>query len=271
MFPLVAAVIAAVYGTAPATLGPNLDTIAFGGVDAPALPALGPGIQVELVRNGKRIDGVDITIHADQCAAFQSDLEKTWGTPNTDSGTFGESWVAKSGAQGARFEGNSGWDLPCRLKFFRRVSAQQFLNGSKQSVVPTWAVGRPASELEAEIAVLEPKLEDGALRWEDTAIDGRRVALVAVIRGKNVVRVAVQTDIESNQKLVWDRLVAVYGKPSSSGTFEDTVSWKWRRAPGIEVGTFAGDGLPSRIGEPPRPVRTPSEPRGFPITITFGR
>jgi hypothetical protein len=143
------------------------------------------------------------------------------------------------------------------------VSGQQWLNTSRQSVVPVWVVGKPAADLEAAITQLEPQRDDSEIHWEDTAIDGRHVTLTAEIKNKRITRLVVSTD-DSNAKLAWDRLVAVYGKPGPATTHEDTVSWRWRR-PAIKVNTFVGDmPYPHALPQP-----TPSQPSGFPITIAF--
>ena len=260
------------YGTERATLGAWFGTFTFGGVDAPQLPRPQAGVEVELVRIGHRIDGVTIQFPAETCDDLESALTKRWGSPNGTSLEYGVAWSSKSGAQGAKFEGNSGFDLPCRLLFFRRVSPQQWLNTSRKSVVPLWAIGKPAAQLEAAIAMLEPAHEDNTIRWEDTAIDGTHATLSAELRGTKIARVVVQTE-DAGDKPAWHRLLAMFGKPSSSKVVEDTVSWRWHHAHGIEVSTFVGT-LPPIAPVPGRPhqvrVVVPSEP-GFPISISFGK
>lgn len=251
-------------GAERATLGAWFGKLAFGGTEAPKLPEAPPGVKVELVRIGQRIDGVDLTAPADSCDELQSRLAKLWGTPNDEGHDYGEGWISKSGLQGAVFEGNSGFDLPCRLHFFRRVSPEQWLNSSSHSVVPIWAIGKPVADLEAAIAVMGPEHDEHGMHWQDTAIDGAHVTLTAELRGRRVVRVTVQTEIGTSTKPVWQRLLAMFGKPDPATIHEDTVLWRWRRMPGIELGTFAGD-LPPRT-----PPRTPVEPGGFPVSISFG-
>ena len=247
------------YGTERATLGSWFGKLAFGGVDAPQLRRPLQGVKVELVRIGQRIDGVDLEIPATACDGLEAALTSRWGPPNDDGHNYGIGWYAKSGTQAAVYETNSGFDLPCRLRFFRRVSAQQWLNRSRQSVVPLWAIGKPVAELETSITVLAPTLEDHELRWEDTAIDGTHVKLSAEVRGKRVIRISVSVD--TNVLQAWHRLLALFGKPGPSHMLDDTLSWRWHHAPTIEVDTFVGD-LP--------PPRLPTEPSGFPLTITFG-
>jgi hypothetical protein len=260
------------YGTERASLGVWFGTLTLGTVDAPKLPPGQPGIAVELVRIGHRIDGVNITFPPDSCADVDRRLSHVWGPPNADGGSFGEGWASTSGLQGARFEGNSGFeDVECRLRFFRRVTPAQWLNTSMQSVVPLWAIGRPAAKLEAAIAVLEPARGKNQIEWQDTAIDGSHIKLAAEVDRDQVVRVVVSTEMETNAKQIWQRLLDVFGKPAAATTHEDSVTWRWPRA-GVELGTYFDPPppmLPATAPRPPPPI--PTEPRGLPMSISFSR
>jgi hypothetical protein len=254
------------YGTEPATLGSWFGKLAIGGVEQPRLPQAMPGVDVRLVTSGQRIDGVDIKIAADSCAQVERHLAKLWGPPGD------EGWLSKSGAQGARLEKSVDLDGSCELRFFRRVTPQQWLSWSRQSVVPLWAIGKPVAELETAISGFLPEHDDEDIRWRDTAIDGTHVALTASVRAKRVVGITVSTEMGSRSAPVWQRLRAMFGPPDSATTHEDSHRWEWRRALRIEVSTFVGDLPPTRPGTPPRIAPTPAMPRdpGFPLSIVFG-
>jgi hypothetical protein len=139
------------------------------------------------------------------------------------------------------------------------VSPQQWLNTSRKSVVPIWVIGKPATELEATISVLQPTRNDTEIAWEDTALDGSRVRLTATLSGTRIQTIRASSSMAPEQE--WKRLIAMFGKPGAAVMDDEgTVRWTWRKAPGVQIATFAGS-LP-----PPTP---PAEP-GFPIEITFG-
>jgi hypothetical protein len=258
------------YGTQRATLGSWFGKLAIGGIDKPPLPRATSGVEVRLVTTGERIDGVDIKFPADTCAELEKRLVQLWGPSSGDEG-----WQAKSGAQAAKLEKSVDLDLSCELHFFLRVTPKQWLNWSRQSVVPIWAIGKPVSELEAAISVLQPDHHDQELRWRDTAIDGTRVTLSANVRANRVVGIGVSTEMSSHSAPVWQRLRAMFGPPDSATTHEDTYRWEWRRALRIEVATFVGDLPPLRPGTPPSAAilaPTPAMPPdpGFPLSIVFG-
>jgi hypothetical protein len=155
------------------------------------------------------------------------------------------------------------------------VTPKQWLSWSRQSVVPIWAIGKPASELEAAISVLQPEHDEQELRWRDTAIDGTHVTLTAHVRAKRVVGIGVSTEMESHSAPVWQRLRAMFGPPDSATTHEDTHRWEWSHALHIEVDTFVGTLPPTRPGTPPSAAKlapTPAMPPdpGFPLSILFG-
>jgi len=256
------------YGTERATLGSWFGKLAIGGIDKPRLPPATPGIDVRLVTSGERIDGVDLKIPADSCAPLERRLAQLWG-PSTDEG-----WQTKSGAQGARLETSVDLDNACELRFFRRVTPQQWLSWSRQSVVPLWAIGKPVSELEAAISALGPERDDEALRWRDTAIDGRHITLAASVRASKVVAITVSTDMSSHSTPVWQRLRAMFGAPDSATTHEDAYRWLWSRALRVEVSTFVGDlPVPRRGARASVIAPTPAMPHdpGFPLVISFGK
>lgn len=258
------------YGTERATLGAWFGSLALGTVDAPTLPPGQPGVTVALVRLGHRIDGVDLTIPADSCAELDRRLAQVWGPPNADPGDYGKAWASTSGLQAAWFEGDTGFDLPCRMRFFRRVTPQQWLNSSKQSVVPLWAIGSPARELDAAIAVLEPSHDQNQIEWHDTAIDGSHVGLHAEVDHGHVVRVLVSTE-GTDTRQIWQRLLELYGTPDQTTTHEDSLTFRWHRA-GVELDSY-WEPMPLRvpITEPQPPQPTPTEPSGLPMSISFGR
>ena len=264
------------FGTERATLGTWFGKLALGGLDTPARPASSAGVEVRLVTIGRRLHGIDIEIPEQSCGELTLRLAKLWG-PATDEG-----WQAKSGAQGAKLEPSLGADYPCKLRFFRRVSPEQWLNTSRQSVVPLWAIGKPAAELEPVIATLQPEhdQDNGSLSWQDAAIDGSRVSLTAYVHAKRIAAIRVLTEFEAHDNpYVWKRLRAMFGKPDSAAARDDSLEWRWRRAPRIVLATFVGDGIPPTYDPRTKRFTTPSIPAwrlddagqsGFPFSIVFG-
>src|SRR5438067_1842386 len=113
------------YGTERATLGARFGKLVLGAVDATLLLAQ-PGVQVLLVKAGRRLDGIEVGVPASSCTDLANKLAQLWGPPKD-----GE-WYSRSGTQGARFRGNDDFDIPCWLSFYRRVSPQQLLTSSRQ-------------------------------------------------------------------------------------------------------------------------------------------
>jgi hypothetical protein len=264
------------FGTERATLGTWFGKLALGDLDTPALPAASAGVEVRLVTIGRRLHGIDIEFPEPSCDELTLRLAKLWG-PATDEG-----WQAKSSGQGAKLEPSLGVDYPCKLRFFRRVSPEQWLNTSRHSVVPLWAIGKPAAELESVIATLQPEQDQdtGSLSWKDTAIDGSRVSLTAYVRDKRIAAVGVSTEFEAHDNpYVWKRLRAMFGKPDPAATRDDSLEWRWRGPPRIVLDTFVGDGVPPTYDPRTKRFTSPRIPAwrlddagksGFPLSIVFG-
>ena len=260
-------------GTERATLGSLFHGITLGQTTRPTLPpaaGLGPYIGLELEMNATRVDAIVIRIsdmvrQPPLCPVLQDRLAKAWGPP-TD-----HRWEAGDRA----VEFTTGDPPSCALRFYRMTPPEQWLNASRESVVPIWAIGRPITELRVALAPLQPEERDPkyfgpSIRWQDISISGDKIWLTAFHQRGRVIGIAVELDEDRGLK-AWRRLDAMFGAPDPAHVHEDTQSWKWRRGPGISLSNWVG-ALPRPA--PGQPVRTqdmhPTKPFESHTAISFG-
>lgn len=272
--------------TQPASLGSVFAGLELGRVvdrlpDVP--PPSGLDVKISLLTTGRRIDGVDIKIPFDPgwagCYQFAKQLHQRWGHPSeADEGS--ETWHDVAHDRVATFTQNFS---DCTLRFFRVVSPEQWLNETRSSRVPIWAIGHPVAELEAALG-LPPGDDPRELRWRDESLGDpfSDIELTAHLQRGRVVGIAVTPPFDNPvADILWQRLKALYGAPGVVESHEDTMEVRWRRVPGIRVGKYWGhDALVPQailVGETgnvrvaaPTP-RPPDADDGVVIGIMFGR
>ncbi|HTR55422.1 MAG TPA: hypothetical protein VMJ10_32310 [Kofleriaceae bacterium] len=269
-------------GPQPASLGPVFAGVEIGRVvdrlpDVPAPPGL--DVKIALATTGRRVDSVDITVPLDpgyaECYQFADQLHQRWGHPGeTDGG--GETWRDAARDRAATFTQGSS---DCTLRFFRVVPPEQWLNATRSSRVPIWAIGRPAAELEAALG-LPPADDPKTLRWRDQSLGRfRNVELTAHLRRGRVVGITVAPPFDDLvADMLWQRLETLYGTPDIVEGHEESLEVRWRRAPSIRVDKYWGhDALvphASLVGETTEVVapteRRPRADDGVLVGITFG-
>jgi len=262
-------------GAERASLGSFFRGIMLGQTTAPTLPPaenLGPDIGVELEMDGTRVTGVVIQIsdtvrQPPLCPLLRAKLTKAWGPPTEDR------WEAPSRDRAVEL---TMLDPPsCTLRFFRLVRPDQWLNRSRRSIVPIWAIGKPISQLKTALAQQQPEDQDPEIfppsfRWQGTMISGDPVSMIAYHARGRVIGIEVDLLFDPDQQ-AWRRLDAVFGAPDPVVVHEAMQTWRWRRAPGVVLENFAGT-LPTPA--PGQPIGTqdmhPTEPYSTPSTIVFG-
>lgn len=269
-------------GAQPATFGTLLDGIELGRV-VDKLPEVTPpsDVKIALLTTGRRVDGVDITIPADpgwaSCYQFTKQLHKQWGDPSESSGGS-EIWRDAAHHRVATFTDNVG---DCSLRFSREVPAEQWLNKTKSSLVPIWAIGRKVTELEKALG-LPPGDDPDELTWRDESLGDpfSDIELTAHVRRGRIIGITVAPPFESAvADILWKRLKTLYGAPDIVTGHEDAMEVRWRRA-GISAGKYwgqdalvpqvvpvAGGGV--KLVSPPPP--TPHADDGVLVSITFGK
>ena len=269
-------------GASPASLGSAFAGVELGRVVA-QLPSVSPraGLAtISLLTTGRRVDGADIKIPWDPgwagCYQFMEKLHHRWG--QADEVTAGhETWHDVAHARAATFIQDF---TDCNLRFFRLLAPEQWLNETRSSLVPVWAIGHPVAELEAELG-LPPGDDPAVLAWRDESLGDRAVELTAHVQHGQVVGITVAPPFtDPVAEILWERLKAVYGPPELTKAYEESIEVRWRRAPGIEVGKYWGhDAIPMGphgpgekrgvTGTAPMP-RPPTVDDGVLTIITFG-
>ena len=151
------------------------------------------------------------------------------------------------------------------------VSPEQWLNETRSSRVPIWAIGHPVAELEAALG-LPPGDDPKELRWRDESLGDpfSNIELTAHLQRGRVVGIGVTPPFgDSVADILWHRIKALYGAPGVIASHEDTMEVRWRRVPGIRVGKYRGDAYVVPIAAPT--PRRPDADDGVLVGITFGR
>jgi hypothetical protein len=266
--------LAGCYGTERASLGSLFGELTLGRVEPqPELPPPEKlGLGISFVMNGQRIDGVKILIpDQDLCMPLEHRLTATWGPPD-ESSAHRAWWQDRDRV--AVFDGENTAGSACTLRFDRRVAPETWLSWSRESVVPIWAIGRAAVDLEVVLAPLHAESQNDendkervSIQWEDASIDGNLVRLTAHIRRRRVIGIEVMLEEHVALESVWSRIKAMFGAPDSALKDRDGMDhWRWRGKLGIEARQFHGDcisGCPIS--------KSPSQSSGGPTFILFGR
>jgi len=265
--------LSSLYGSERASLGSFFGNFKLGQTVEPTLPTDTFGVELET--NNARVDGVVISISdtasAPPCRQLRTQLEKAWGTPADHWG--GVIWQARSRDRAATFEMTSA--PGCRLHFYRLVPPNQWLNTSKQSSVPIWAIGTSIADLKAALTTVRPAERDPAfyppsIDWEDVSINGDHAKLTAYYKHGKVIGIECELDYDLDLQ-AWKRLNALFGTPGPAVVQTDNQQWRWRRAPGIVLDNWVGD-LPTPA--PGQPLGTqdmhPTEPNSNHTRIVFG-
>lgn len=261
-------------GAERASLGSVFRGMVLGQATKATLPpteALGSDIELELEMNGTRVDGVVITIsdtvrEPPLCPMLRDKLAKAWGPPT------GDRWEARSRDRALEFTISN--PPSCTLHFYRIVPANKWLNTSRRSVVPLWAIGKPSTQLERALAPLQPEVQDTeysppSLRWHDTAISGEKIELTAYYARSRVIGIEVRLEVDPDLQ-AWRRINAVFGAPGPVDVGDGMQTWRWPRAPGIVLENWVGDRLPPRPGQPRNQDMHPKKPDETYTTILFG-
>jgi hypothetical protein len=274
-------------GAQPASLGSVFAGFELGRVvdrlpDAPTRSGL--DVKISFATTGRRVDGVDIAVPWDHgyagCYQFAEQLHQRWGAPS-ETNEASETWQDVAHEQAATFTQRR---RDCTLRFFHVVSPEQWLNRTRSSRVPIWAIGRPVAELEATLG-LPPGDDPKTLRWNDASLGrfgdieltanlqrGRIVGIMVTCRFAELLTPRSKIPVD---EILWQRLKALYGAPDFIKGHEDTIEVRWRRVPGISVDKYWGQDTLFLVGilagEPrgatPRP---PNADDGVLVGILFG-
>jgi hypothetical protein len=251
-----AAALRTIYGATPASPGSAFATTQLG-TSAPAREDLYlRDADVEATFDGDRFlqtitiepaADLDDTDHQELCELLRLQLVDAWG----DGLALGTTWTWSDAATGmrARFVR----DTSCELRFDRYASLARWLDRTRDSIVPLWAVGRPVSEL---VGHLEPRPgvsriveESQRLSWEDLGIGGAgRTGVIADVRDGRVIAVSaiVSADPPAKRELLAE-LTALFGTQRDDG---DQWHWDAARPPVSAVANQPGY-VSLRIGAPP--------------------
>jgi hypothetical protein len=231
------ALVQSLYGAEVASMGSAFDKVILGArvghssvtsTSSVDLMLLDDGIATHtlFIKIEREADGA--TINASSiCAGIDRSLRDAWGQHRSLNDR--RIWINEPAAQRAVYDPET-----CELRYEKITTIDAWLSKAETSLVPMWAVGRPAKKL---LEVLGERtsstLEDDEITWAVRGLGAGTgpTQLVADVRAGKVVSVfaSVETDFET-QAAIADRVNELTGKQADDNGV-------WKSAPRISMET----------------------------------
>lgn len=254
----------AFHGTVAASLGPALPGFSLG-MTAEAYEARHAELE-EPDHIGFELEG-EQTLHTitivpyfggiatEPCDAVGTQLSTKWGAGAAI--VSGRSWVDPIARQRAVFRSRA---EGCELRFERYAPAAAWIDRSRGSVVPVWAIGRKLEELQAHLDSRptvdgnpDANPDEGELAWSDVGLgvagEGRTQLSARAVNGRIAwieAGVAIGTGATADGELI-AQLNKLFGKGS---TDEGPMQWKRSKPPVALESTSTPGKLWITVGTP---------------------
>lgn len=227
------------YGAEPATLGTAFSNIKLGASeDAFTAPTL-DGVSIDPTFEHGRLASVSIT--PDDCAPLAQQLTKAWGLgASTD---VARHWIHPLLHQRATL----GEADDCVLELEPYVDPAQWINKSKTSTVPLWALGMTRDKLLRTLGNRELDQAEDEISWTETGLGYGEgyTSIIAVFENNKVVTViAMSKSAEVTRDALEEHLTTLYGQPTGDAEL------RWAKKPPIQLQRLDGYSVYVTAGKP---------------------
>ncbi len=221
--------ITALYATEVAMLGSAFEGIHLGQPTGITTVESSPDAYLMLIGDGVRDDGLQIQLHRwnqGDCDWLESGLRETWGEPVSRH----DRWIWTN----ARVQQRAIWtESDCELVVEKVATAEQWIDRSDKSLIPLWAIGKPAKQLlDALGARTANTIGDDQIAWSVRGLGvGRNFArVVADVAGGKVTSLFVSLEIDGDTVgALSSRISTLAGKePEIASDRPDVEVWKTR-------------------------------------------
>lgn len=227
------------YGAEPATLGAAFSNIKLGASEDAFTPPTLDGVTIDPTFEHGRLTSVSIT--PDDCEPLAQQLMTAWG--RGASGDVARHWVHPLLHQRATLDESDG----CVLELESYVDPAQWINKSKTSTVPLWALGMTRDKLTRTLGNREIDQSEDEISWTETGLGYGEgyTSIIAVFENAKVVTViAMSKSAEATRDALEEHLTTLYGQPTGDAEL------RWAKKPPIQLQRLDGYSVYVTAGKP---------------------
>jgi hypothetical protein len=237
-----AELVKSLYGAELASLGSAFESITLGGAIGEGAVESSPDIDLMLLDDGLATHTLYIKIQdsADtMCSTLGRELPAAWGAPRRLTGR--SIWINNHTQTRAVFDPRT-----CELRYEKLTDLASWLSKSEDSLVPLWAVGKPAQKLiDALGARTSSTIEDEQITWSVRGLGAGLgpTQMIADVKQRKIVSIvaSVQTDPTTQDQVIGHVSQLTGKQPDDQGV--------WKSTPGIAVET-GGAQMFVKLGAP---------------------